>query len=120
MSSWPASLPKIRLPVEHTRQDGTLRTDMEAGPQKVRRRFSAVAQDYRFSLRMTGTQYDTLLDFFEDTLGGGSLRFDMDDPRTGSSEEFRFTASPGGQVVVGNSDPDKRIWDINIELERLP
>lgn len=120
MATWPSTLPPIRLPVQSSRQDGTIRTSMETGPQKVRRRFTATSRYYSFPLRMTGAQFATLETFFDDTLGGGALTFTMDDPHTGSSETFRFQAPPEAEFIRGGEAPNDRLLDVNIQLERFP
>lgn len=120
MATWPSTLPGIRLPVQSSRQDGTIRTSMDAGPQKVRRRFTATSRYYSFPLQMTGSQFATLESFYDDTLGGGSLTFTMDDPHTGSSETFRFQAPPESEFIRGGENPNDRLLNVSISLERLP
>lgn len=120
MSTWPSTLPPIRVPVSVQPQDQTLRTSMDAGPQKARRRFSAVPTDIGYPMRMTGAQHATLMTFHDTTLKGGSLEFEMSDPVTGDTEDYRFTAPPASNVIVGNEDPDKRILNVQIQIEKLP
>lgn len=120
MATWPSDLPPFRLPISDQPQDGTLRTSMDTGPAKVRRRFTAVPRNMAIPMRMTGAQYDTLQDFYTSDLSGGALEFDLSDPLTGDTEEFRFLEPPAGSVIVGNADPDKRIWNVQLQLEKLP
>ena len=45
MASWPGTLPQeMRLPISHSQEDGRLRTKMDAGPVKMRRRYTAVEE----------------------------------------------------------------------------
>lgn len=120
MSTWPSTLPPLRLPVQQSSQDQTLRTSMDAGPQKVRRRFTASSRYYTIPLRLTGADRQTLDTFFNDTLKGGSLEFDMIDPTTDQTEQFRFMGPISARMVRGSDDPDKRLYDIQLNLERLP
>lgn len=120
MSTWPSTLPPLRLPVQQTSQDQTLRTSMDAGPQKVRRRFTAGSRYYTIPLRVDGVQKATLETFFDDTLEGGALSFDMEDPVSGTTKEFRFMSPFSARMVRGSDDPDKRLYDIQLNLERLP
>lgn len=120
MPSWPQTLPPINLPLEHEHQDATLRTEMDTGPAKVRPRFSASMEYYQFPLRMTGQQYQILFTFYQTTLYRGALAFDFENPVTGNSELFRFRRSPRSRVRRGSNNPDERIWDVEIALEKLP
>lgn len=119
MADWPASLPGLRLPVDHQIQSGLIRTKMDAGPDKVRRRSSATPENFSFPMRLKGSEYDTLQTFYNSTLGGGALSFNFDNPRTDTEETFRFLSPPNATVRKGASDPDDRIWDVQISLEKL-
>lgn len=114
MSTWPATLPKFRLPLNRRMQDGFLRTSMDAGPQKVRRRTRSTVTRYKFPLEMTGEQLDTLMTFYDET-----VEFNITS-ETGFPGTYRFTAPPSGAVRVGSSDKDERIWDVQIQIEKLP
>ena len=117
MSTWPQNLPPIRLPVEFEHQDSTIRTQMESGPAKIRQRFTATSMFYSLSMRMTGAEYATLDTFYGNNK---ATSFDMDDPTSGQTESFRFTAPPQASVIAGEADADKRLLDVHIQLERLP
>lgn len=119
MSTWPASLPGIRIPVTDQPQDQTLRTSMDSGPDKVRRRFSAGVRNQTMPMRLKGSQLDVLEDFYFDTLKGGSLSFDMENPKGGTSS-YRFTAPPTSVMVTGSDDPDNRIYNVQLNVEVLP
>ena len=115
MSTWPSTLPGIRLPVEAEHQDGILRTAMDAGPQKARRRFNATSAFYTVPMRMTGTQLGTLNSFYDN-----NLMFTFENPETGDNETFRWASPLSYRAVVGNETPGNRIWDVTLNLERLP
>lgn len=119
MAQWPATLPGIRLPVSSARQSSLIRTEMDTGPAKVRRRYSGSLLHVQFTMQTTGTQHATLDTFYETTLVGGSLAFEMTDPVSGETENFRFLEPPTSTVVRGGAVAD-RILDVNIRLERLP
>lgn len=79
---WPASLPQ-RVLVEgynRTPAQTALRTKMDAGPAKMRRRFSAGSKPVKAKIRINAEQVQTLEGFFEDTLKGGVLPFTWIDP----------------------------------------
>jgi len=54
---------------------------MDAGPPKVRRRFTYVYNVHRGSMIMSRTQFTTYFQpFVDDTIAGGSLTFDFPNP----------------------------------------
>jgi hypothetical protein len=116
MATWPASLPQV-VPAdefEESAEDNRIRTDVDAGPAKVRPRYSAEVVRVRFDLRLTLTQVGTLETFYKTTLGYGADAFDWTDPRTGAACEFRFINRPAYRNIGGAR------WRTGIELERLP
>lgn len=118
--TWPASLPQdsfISLSVR--KQDGRLRTQMDAGPPKMRRRFTAVRKIVSHSMILDGTDKQTLDSFYDNNLQGGSLRFNWTDPTTDASVEMRFTEPYEAQLVSGG-DTAGRQWRISMTLEIMP
>ena len=116
MASWPSSLPD-NLNVEgytEARVDGTIRTQMDAGPEFVRRRFSATPTRVSGSLVLTDTQVATLDTFYQTTLNGGVDAFDWTHPRTGASVEMRFTSPPSYRAFSHD------LWQADLSLEILP
>lgn len=115
--TWPASLPQSFSPgVQESAQDGVLRTEMDAGPAFVRRRYSAVATMFQGAMILTTAQVATLEAFYRTTLAGGSDTINWDHPRTGGSAELRFVSPPQYQAA----DAAKRYWRANLSLEILP
>jgi hypothetical protein len=116
-ATWPASLPQDPLAQGFSEQapNTVIRTTMEAGPPKMRRRFTAGIRNIECQLRLTSAQTDTLDLFFETTLAGGSLSFDWKHPRTGATVTFRFVEPPSyGAVARGT------LWWASLKLEILP
>ena len=112
---WPASLPQDVLQGwEKSLDSGLLRTPMDQGPAKQRRRFSATARPYTVTVQMTGTQVTTFEAFFDDTIKGGSLPFDWLDPRTQTAVTFRFVKEPMERHRAGE------VYQIPLQLEVLP
>ena len=112
---WPASLPQdAERPHKEKFQENTVRTPMDAGPDKVRRRYTAGVKAVQASMQMTKAQTITLETFFDDTLKGGSLPFDWLLPRTAATATFRFTAPPELTHIAGLN------WDVQLQLEILP
>ncbi|MFQ5776362.1 MAG: hypothetical protein ACE5GS_17725 [Kiloniellaceae bacterium] len=115
MVAWPASLPQDKLlaAVQETAPDLVVRTQMDAGPAKVRRRFTAGVRPFEMELDLTLSEVQTLDDFFVTTLAGGALAFDWQHPRTGATLSFRFVAPPS---YVQN----KGAWSVSLRIEALP
>lgn len=115
MATWPATLPSSPLADGFNEQPPNLaiRTDMDAGPAKVRRRFTAGVRPMTVMFLLTKAQVATLDEFYTSTLSGGTIRFDWTHPRTGSAVEFRFTAPPEYRA-------DSDLWQVTMSLEIMP
>jgi hypothetical protein len=114
---WPLSLPQRPLAEGfHERAADTLvRTQMEAGPAKVRRRFTAGVRTMDLQLRLTGSQVETLDGFHDSTLAGGALAFDWVHPRTDLAIRCRFAEPPSYAPYAAG-----RLWTATLKLEILP
>jgi len=76
-------------------QDARIRTNMDAGPPKMRARYTAVITEHDIPVPFfTKAQWSTLEAFYKTTLANGTLPFDWTDPVTGSSVSFRFLEPP--------------------------
>jgi hypothetical protein len=96
MTTWPESLPAAPLldGFSETPPDLTLRTQMEQGPAKTRRRTTAGVTQMTAAYFLTRAQVETLLDFYTADLSGGSLSFAFVHPRTGDNVNVRFRQPP--------------------------
>lgn len=117
MIVWPASLPQRVLAQGYaeTFPKTAVRTQMDAGPDKVRRRFTAAVRDFEVSLRLTPAQAATLESFFDSTTAGGALAFDWTHPRTGDAVSFRFKGAPRLTAVARGQR-----YQAALSLEILP
>lgn len=116
MVAWPASLPQsplLRGFVE-TAPDGLLRTAMDTGPAKTRRRFTAAVRPVKYPLLLTTAQTETLDDFFVNTLASGALSFTHIHPRTTLAATYRIIGKPQYIPVSGSK------WTTILDLEILP
>lgn len=82
-----------------TPPDLTIRTQMDSGPAKIRRRFTAGPELVTIPLWLTDAQVDELKDFYSDAIEGtgtfgGTAVFDWEHPRTGDACEMRFIGPP--------------------------
>lgn len=114
MLVWPAELPQHPLQEGFLKTfgDGRLRTSMENGPPKVRRRFSSAVRPISATFRMSLDQHARLERFwYEDTIGG-SLPFLIPDPVYDGSILIASDGSPitcpdgNSMLVDGNVVPE--------------
>lgn len=117
---WPPSLPQELRIADHgaTFPLGAIRTQMDAGPAKVRKRFTAAPVPHTGSLLVTGTQLQTLWDFWTDSLGMGADEFEWVDPRTGDAAMVRFTEPPRTNPRAPRAAG--RYWNVTLSIEVMP
>lgn len=115
-ADWPTTLPQSPLidGYDETPPDLTVRSENATGPAKVRRRATAGVRPVSWNMLLDTTQMTTFDDFFEGTLANGALPFNLKDPRTGLTFEYRIVNKPPYQLESG------RLWRVNMQLERLP
>jgi hypothetical protein len=82
-----------------TPPDLTIRSQMDAGPSKVRRRFTAGPELIQGWQWQTDDQVTECKEFYSDAVEGagtfgGTARFDWIHPRTGAAVEMRFLSPP--------------------------
>lgn len=119
MPTWPSSLPTFFPAATDSRQDGTIRTPMDVGPAKARRRYSAVSRFVSAPVALSAAQRTTLDTFYATTLSEGALTFDIADPFGGATVEARFTAPPA-YSFSGKSGAAARWFNAVLSLEILP
>jgi hypothetical protein len=95
--------------------DVSIKSSMDVGPAKVRRRTTAAVRPVAGKLILTLTQLGYFKTFYNTTILGGSLRFDWVDPYDGTTAvEMRFTEPPSWSAI----DPDK--FEVQMKMEILP
>jgi hypothetical protein len=110
MATWPSSLVITRDGYGETPPDRAVRSNMDVGPQKVRRRSSSAVRQVSFKLFLTDDEIEDLDDFYSDN---DVLVFDFTDPRTGDAKRARFTDAP-------NYDLNETMYNVMVKLEYLP
>ncbi|MDR2160515.1 MAG: hypothetical protein LBP23_10660 [Treponema sp.] len=112
--SWPADLPATLLleGLSAKQESNTIRTQMDAGPGKVRRRYTANTKVFTGKLLLTPAQRTLLEQFYHTALADGVLRFNFTNPLTMEVQEFRFTADYTESALDG-------LFEIAVSLERL-
>lgn len=121
MATWPSTLPNEPFTeLQGQPADNRLRTDMDAGPTKMRRRYTAKRIFYNnVEMYLDGDQLQTLQDFYNNDLNGGTLKFDWDDPVDGTTVQFRFR-SPYQYVITAGGTTSKRVYLVTMQLEQMP
>lgn len=113
--TWPATLPQniLRSAYSETIQNQFLRFEPDFGPAKQRRRFTAGVKTFVGSLSLDATQMTTFVNFWDNTIQGGTLDFNWIHPRTFVAVIARFTTPYQLGVFA-------KIFIVNIIFEVLP
>lgn len=116
MATWPAGLPQYleSSGFQYTQQDQFIRTEMDAGPDFQRRRYTAASTLYGGNIQVTSSQHTTFWNFYNSTLNGGVDSFTWEHPITESAATVRFTATPTQSHLGGD------LYQISIQLEIEP
>lgn len=95
-----------------------VRTDMDAGPAKQRRRFTAAPRPVALAFEPLGARDLARFEaFVERDLAGGALAFEMVHPLTDLPGRFRLVAGDGAwsMAPIGRD-----AWRLDVEMELLP
>ena len=117
MPAWPAGLPQfvLRNGYEEGFKDLALRSQMDSGATKRRKRFTDGPEPNMFPIELTDAELDIFKTFLYDTIAGGALSFTKEHPRTLVTETFAFKSNPKPVRSVGH---DSCI--LMMDLEQLP
>lgn len=117
MADWPSTIPQT-LSVDGAGEaapDTAIRSAMDVGPAKVRRRASCAVRRVTGKIVMTQDELGDFREFYDEDLLGGALRFNWVDPWDGTTAvEMRFTA-PYTLSAFGQDG-----YEVSMELEILP
>jgi hypothetical protein len=117
---WPVTLPQaLRVGFKATAPNVVIRTAMDAGPAKIRRRFSTNVYSVQGEVLMNGAQIATFLDFFLNTLAGGALPFQWTVPWNGHPVDFRFAKPPDLGALAPRASLAEP-YAVPLSLEMLP
>ncbi len=113
---WPLGLPqKLQASgYQESAPSTVVRTAMDTGPAKIRRRMTSAPRRIKGSVMLTAEQVAILDEFFLSTLSGGAVAFDWLHPRTGATASFRFVSPPAYQNIGGTT------YSAALDLEILP
>ena len=118
--TWPSELPTTPLLQGYSEAipNNTLRSSVDSGPAKVRRKGGLMPFPITASMNLTSEQVDALEEFISDTLMEGTLRFEWAHPRTKATIESRFM--PNGEKLVEITPVGAGRWFVSFSLEVLP
>ena len=113
---WPVTLPTAPLVAgfEESPPDLCVRTQMDAGPAKVRKRYTAGVRDFSAAFVLTTAQLAIFDAFYLTTCNGGATPFDFTHPRTKASISVRFAGRPK------YASASTTRWHVSVPLEVLP
>jgi len=115
--AWPiAPFPQLPTSVgsSETLPDTALRTPMDAGPAKVRRRFTSGPRGIPVRFVTTDTNVASFDTFYVTDTFGGTSEITWVNPRTGSAATLRFVGVPQYTPLGGTA------WEITCAFEILP
>lgn len=113
---WPSALPTGFLKDGFTLspQDSRLRSPMDAGRPKQRRRFTAKTENFTGPLLMDPDQVTAFVEFYDDVLQDGTLTFRWVHPRTRLPVDMQFVGP------YSLTSFDGRNYFVNVSVEVLP
>lgn len=88
-----------------------LRSDMDVGPAKYRRRTTRPINTLSITINLTVSQYTTFKTFFNTTTNGGVTPFTFAHPITGTATDFRFTKPPSIRSLGGGQFQALMEWE---------
>jgi len=111
---WPETLPQTLLleGLSAKQKSNVIRTTMDAGAQKTRRRYTATTKVFTGKMLLNEEQRFILAQFYHTALADGALRFNFTDPQTLETAKFRFTDDYAENSADG-------MWEVTLPLERL-
>jgi hypothetical protein len=114
MAVWPVSLQQLANQDSFQIEIGetTIRSSMDIGPEKVRRRFTRPIDKMKISFDVDSDQYEDLLFFFNTTVNGGVTPFDYTHPITQDPISVRFTGPPAISPLGGLLFRATMEWEI--------
>lgn len=110
---WPAALQDYvnEESFSHAIGNTTVRTEMDIGPAKVRRRMTRSVDIFDVTITIDVDDYDTVYEFYDTTLNGGVEQFTFAHPFTGVDTNFRMTQEPTFAPMGGREFTVKMRWE---------
>lgn len=117
MASWPATLPQSPLArsYQEVPPNNLLRTAMDVGPDKIRKRTTSEVRRFSFSMFFTQAQIEILDDFVQSTISGGVDSFTWKNHRTDDAATVRLVGIPSYRELGGGN-----FYTVGMTIEELP
>lgn len=114
---WPPSLQALLNSAGFKIGDKTslIRTSMDAGPSKVRSRYTSLIEEMNGTIWVDLTQKAELQHFYRTTLQNGTRQFYLVDPTTGEQRVWRFLNPPSFSPLGGGIE-----FNATLALETVP
>lgn len=110
MTTWPSTLKILKDNFSESPPDRVIRSSMEIGPAKIRRRSSSAIRPVQFKMMLNDTQLTAFETFYE---ANDALSFDFTHPRTSVVWKARFVEVPSVSVK-------ETLYSVFVKLELLP
>jgi len=118
--NWPEALPSFLLrDWSYGKQTSILKSDMEIGPPKRRKRTTAEGGSLTGSIEIDQQQFEVFKTFVESTLSGGINSFLWPDFISGTPKEVVLSIDTKG-VLYSVSQTGENTFKIKLKLEVLP
>lgn len=118
MAAWPGGLPQfiLRDGFERKPSNQSIRSRMDTGPAKRRRRFTTKTRKINAQVPLAdSTEIGIFETFFEDDLAGGTLSFTMTEPIFQVTKTFAFVSGEDAYTIR----PDGGAYMLFMRLEIL-
>lgn len=110
-SEWPFACPTTW---QETPNRVTIRSEIEDGTPKTRRRFTKTWKNYQAAFRLPWADYDNFWSFYGVDAGAGSQPFYIKHPISGARILVRISSEPTSSGDVQN----KPYFDVSLALEQ--
>lgn len=110
MAIWPTKFKILRDNFKEKPKSRVIRSNMDIGPAKVRRRTVLTETNVTFSMALSLADYEEFMDFYYDN---DVLTFDFTRPDNNQSIIARFVGAPEASL-------NQTMWAVSVELELLP
>ena len=113
---WPSQLQQNLLEPSFNFKygDSRLRTNMDVGLAKVRRRSTREIDTASGSIHLKYADYMTFKNFYKTSINGGVTPFDIIHPIEQVTATFRFVSAPTIRSIGGG------VFEVSMEWEEMP
>ena len=114
---WDPGLPQVPLRTGYGQSFGNrlLRSEMDQEPAKVRPKQSRAVRRAQWSFHLTKAQVAVWEAFYDTTLAGGALPFDLAHPVRGGTATFRLVVPPEPEISVSGDG-----FTLSVQVEEMP